>query len=114
MQRKVGHALHDMLEAIARIEQVTQGKTCDDFAADWQLKWLAERAIEIISEASRAIPDDLKNIRPEIPWARIKAIGNVMRHEYDGLSDQIVWNVIVDEFPRLKMALIAIRAVVKE
>lgn len=114
MRRKVGHALHDMLQAIARIEQVTQGKTSDDFAADWQLQWLAERAIAIISEASRAIPDDLKNMRPEIPWARINAIGNVMRHEYDGLSDQIVWNVIVDEFPRLKVALVAIRAELKE
>lgn len=75
---------------------------------------VAQRAIEIISEASRAVPDDLKNTRPEIPWERVRAIGNVMRHEYDGLSDQIVWNVIADEFPRLKMAINALRAGLKE
>jgi uncharacterized protein with HEPN domain len=114
MQRKVGHAVYDMLEAIERIEQVTNRKTLEDFNADWQLQWLAHRAIEIISEASRAIPDDLKNTRPEIPWARVRAIGNIMRHEYDGLSGQIVWNVIVHEFPRLKAALSAIRAELKE
>jgi uncharacterized protein with HEPN domain len=114
MQRKVGHALHDMLEAIDRIEQILAGKSSDDFAASWQMQWLAQRAIEIISEASRAIPDDLTATRPEIPWARVRAIGNVMRHEYDGLSNQIVWNVLVDEFPRLKEALYAIRSELKE
>lgn len=78
------------------------------------MRWLTQRAIEIISEASRAVPDHLKNTRPEIPWPRVRAIGNVMRHEYDGLSDRIVWNVVVDEFPRLKAALNAMRAELKE
>lgn len=114
MQRKVGHALHDTLEAVARIEQVTHGKTLAEFSANWQLRWLTQRAIEIISEASRAVPDDLMNTRPEIPWARVRAIGNVMRHEYDGLSDQIIWNAVVDEFPKLNAALQAIKADLKE
>jgi uncharacterized protein with HEPN domain len=67
MARKVGHAVHDILEAIARVEQITRGKTFSDFEKSWQLGWLVQRAIEIISEASRAIPNDLANLRPEIP-----------------------------------------------
>lgn len=109
MPRKIGHAVHDILEAIARVEQVAGAKTFN-----WQLRWLVQRAIEIISEASRAIPDDLANRRPEIPWSRVRGIGNVLRHEYSGLSDQIIWNVVIDELPRLKAAIQAIAADIKE
>jgi uncharacterized protein with HEPN domain len=104
MARKVGHALHDILEAIERIEEITNGKSLVDFEASWQLRWLVQRAIEIISEASRAIPDDLTNI----PWRKIRGIGNVLRHDYEGLSDRILWNVVLDELPRLKAAIQAI------
>jgi uncharacterized protein with HEPN domain len=108
MARKVGHALHDILEAIERIEEITDGKSLVDFEASWQLRWLVQRAIEIISEASRAIPDDLTNTQPDIPWRKIRGIGNVLRHDYEGLSNRILWNVVLDELPRLKAAIQAI------
>jgi uncharacterized protein with HEPN domain len=114
MPRKVGHAIHDILEAIARVEEITRGKTFPEFEESWQLRWLVQRAIEIISEASRAIPDNLARRRPEIPWARVRGIGNVLRHEYSGLSDRIIWNVLVDELPRLKEAVEAIATEVSE
>ena len=75
---------------------------------------VVQRAIEIISEASRAIPDDLTATRQEIQWSRVRGIGNVLRHEYSGLSDRIIWNVVVDELPRLKNAVVAISEIVKE
>ncbi len=96
------------MEAIDRIEEITRGKTLPDFESSWQARWLVQRAIEIISEASRAIPNDLTNMRPEIPWPKVRGIGNVLRHEYSGLSDRIIWNVVVDELPRLKAAIKAI------
>lgn len=85
MARKVAHALHDILEAIERVEEVTRSKTFEEFEASWQLRWLVQRAIEIISEASRAIPDSLTMERPEIPWRKVRGIGNVLRHDYEGL-----------------------------
>jgi uncharacterized protein with HEPN domain len=108
MARKVAHVIHDILEAIERIQEVTLGKSLGDFEASWQLRWLVQRAIEIISEASRAIPDDLSSTRPGIPWRKVRGIGNVLRHDYEGLSDRIIWNVVVDELPRLKAAIQAI------
>jgi uncharacterized protein with HEPN domain len=105
MARRLHHVIHDILEAIERVEAITQGKSFDDFEASWQMRWLVQRAIEIISEASRAIPDDLANTRPEIPWRKVRGIGNVLRHDYEGLSDRIIWNVVLDELPRLKMAI---------
>jgi len=114
MARKVRHALHDILEAIERIEEITHGKTLPQFEASWELRWLVQRAIEIISEASRAIPAKLTNTRPEIPWSRVRGIGNVLRHEYRGLSDPIIWKVVTDELPRLKLAIQAIDAGLEE
>jgi uncharacterized protein with HEPN domain len=114
MARKVLHAIDDILEAIGRVEQITAGKTLADFEQSWQLRWLVQRAIEIISEASRALPDDLKNERPEIPWPRVRGIGNVLRHEYGGLSDPIIWRVVTDELPRLKAAILALRGLAEE
>jgi uncharacterized protein with HEPN domain len=72
------------------------------------LRWIVQRAIEIISEASRAIPEELKRARPEIPWPQVRGIGNILRHEYQGLSDPIIWRVVTDELPRLKTAIEAI------
>ena len=105
MARKVEHVNHDILEAIGRVEEITGGKSLAEFEASWQLRWLVQRAIEIISEASRAIPDELTNTRPEIPWRKVRGIGNVLRHDYEGLSDRVIWNVVVDELPRLKVAI---------
>ena len=79
------HAIHDILEAIGRVQEITRGKTFEEFESSWQLRWLVQRALEIISEASRAIPSDLTSKRPEIPWSRVAGIGNVLRHEYSGL-----------------------------
>lgn len=72
------------------------------------MRWLVQRAIEIISEASRAIPDQLTKAHPYIPWRKVRGIGNVLRHDYEGLSDRIIWNVVLDELPRLKAAIQAI------
>jgi len=105
MVRKIAHVIHDILEAIERAEEITRGKSLDEFETSWQMRWLVQRAIEIISEASRAIPDELARSRPEIPWRKIRGIGNVLRHDYDGLSDRLIWNVVVDELPRLKAAI---------
>jgi uncharacterized protein with HEPN domain len=110
MPRNVGHLIDDILQAIARIEQLTAGKSFEEFDASWELQWLIQRGIEVISEATRGIPDNLKALQPEIPWRRVSGIGNVLRHDYDGLSNRILWNVVEDELPKLRRAIEAIRS----
>ncbi|WP_366664096.1 HepT-like ribonuclease domain-containing protein [Mesorhizobium sp.] len=63
------------------------------------------RGIEIISEASRHIPDDLTALAPEIPWKQVRGIGNILRHEYHKTSDAIVWAVVADNLPALRVAI---------
>lgn len=110
MAREYRHALVDMREAIDGILTATAGRTLADYTGNWLLRHAVQRGIEIISEASRALPEDVKALRPEIPWPRVRAIGNVLRHEYFGLSDQVIWGVVIDELPRLRAAVAALEA----
>jgi uncharacterized protein with HEPN domain len=84
--RRIGTALREILNEIEWIYGVTAGKQLDDFANDRAMRYIVERSIEIIAEASRRIPDDLKAIRPEIDWRAIAGIGNILRHEYHATS----------------------------
>lgn len=88
--------LTDILEAIEHIRAEMASVTIDAFESDWRKRWLVERGVEIISEASRRLADDLKNRHPEIPWTKVAGIGNVLRHEYEGISAPVMWKLVQD------------------
>ena len=111
--RQVDHTLHDILETIARVESKVRGKSFEQFQGDWEFKFIVQRAIEVISEATRRLPDELKATRPEIHWRSVAAIGNILRHEYHTISDRVVWNAVYQDLPRLKAAVEAITASLK-
>jgi uncharacterized protein with HEPN domain len=73
------------------------------------LKRGIERGIEIVSEASRRIPDALKADHPGVPWKDVAAIGNVLRHEYNRVSDRAIWNAATQHLAALRRAIISIR-----
>ncbi|HET6466865.1 MAG TPA: HepT-like ribonuclease domain-containing protein [Geminicoccaceae bacterium] len=74
--------LDHLLAAVAEIRLFTAGKDHAAYEADPMLRRAVERCIEIISEASRHIPAELKAAHPGIPWRAVAGIGNVLRHEY--------------------------------
>ena len=96
--------LSDIIEAIEHIRSATTGLDLSAFQGNWEKRWLVERGIEIISEASRRLPDELKARHAEIPWPRIAAIGNVLRHEYESVSAPIIWKLVVEDLPVLEEA----------
>ncbi|MGA8615660.1 MAG: hypothetical protein WB760_29060 [Xanthobacteraceae bacterium] len=53
MPRQVDHAIHDILEAIARVQQITSGKSFREFEESWQLCWLVQHAIEAIAAETK-------------------------------------------------------------
>ncbi|MEA2930506.1 MAG: hypothetical protein QOG38_2934 [Hyphomicrobiales bacterium] len=108
MTRSPDPALSDILDAIANVERVVEGRTFHDFEGDWLLRRGVERAIEIISEATRRIPPELRALRPEIPWPDIAAIGNILRHKYHSISTPIIWEVVQKDLPPLRVAILAI------
>lgn len=99
---------------IERVQAKTADRTFADFASDWELRFIVERSIEIISEASRRIPDEIKNTRPEIHWRGVAGVGNVLRHEYHTISDKVIWDVVQQDLPKLRAAVEAIAANLKK
>ena len=100
----------DILQAIANIEADTAGLDFERFVADRRVRQLVERNLEIISEASRRIPDRLKATEPEVPWQEIAGIGNVLRHDYGAVRPDILWGVRTHRLTALKAAVQRIRA----
>ena len=109
MARNPRIALDDMIVAIDRVAEETETLTFQQFAENWRAQYIVERALLIISEASRAIPESFKEKHTNVRWIGVRDIGNVIRHQYASLSPSLVWNVVRDELPRLRAAVAGIR-----
>jgi uncharacterized protein with HEPN domain len=94
--------LADMIEAIERIRQVLDGISLEAFERSWEKRWLVERGIEVISEASRHLAADIKARRAEIPWSKVAGIGNILRHAYDRVAPDVLWKLTQDDLPALE------------
>jgi uncharacterized protein with HEPN domain len=92
-RRSLRPRLQDILDNIAIVSGAVVGRDFDSFAVDPVLRLAIERAIEIISEAVRHIPEELRNKHPAIPWRNIIAIGNKLRHEYQRIDPDIIWEI---------------------
>jgi uncharacterized protein with HEPN domain len=75
------------------------------FETDWQRQWIVERGIEIVSEASRHLTDDMKARHPEIPWPKVAAIGNVLRHNYENIAAPVIWKLAQTDLPSAKESM---------
>jgi uncharacterized protein with HEPN domain len=100
----VADRLKDILQEIREIEAFARGRTFDDYMSSTMLRRAVERSIEIISEASRHVPDDLKARHPQIPWRRVAGAGNVLRHGYKLIRDDEIWRIATTELQPLKSA----------
>jgi uncharacterized protein with HEPN domain len=107
-------APHPRHACIRGIEKAIAGKTFRDYERSWVLRSALERGIEVISEASRHLGRELKSQHKDVRWKDIAGIGNILRHEYQRVDGQIIWNAVRDDLPALKKALLALRASLKE
>jgi uncharacterized protein with HEPN domain len=94
--------LTDIVEAIERVRQVVGDLDLDAFESNWEKRWLVERGVEIVSEASRHLTLELKARHPEIPWRNVADIGNVLRHAYQDVAPPVMWNLVRDHLPLME------------
>jgi uncharacterized protein with HEPN domain len=64
------------------------------------------RCLEIISEASKRLPQDVKARHPAIPWRQMADAGNKYRHEYEDVAQQVVWATVQDALPPLRAVIL--------
>ena len=88
----------DILEAIRRIEDYTEGMTFETFRDDAKTQDAVLRNIAVIGEAARHIPEELVKRNPTIPWPDMR---DIVIHEYFGVSLKIVWETIQNDIPPL-------------
>lgn len=102
MPPSIEDRLTDILTSIMQIELIVSGKTLTDFKSDIISRAAAERFLEIICEASRKLPDDLKQQASHIPWRQMIDFGNILRHAYHATRTELVWDIIKNDLPALK------------
>jgi uncharacterized protein with HEPN domain len=94
--------LTHVLTAIDTIQSALANKRYQDLASDMMLRLAVERSFEIICEASRRIPDDVKAEQPDINWRAMVDFGNRLRHAYHRIEPIILWEIAQQDLPALK------------
>src|SRR5262245_21153011 len=96
-------ALRDIAHHINLAIHFTAGFGYEAFVADLRTVYAVTVSFEIISEASRRLPDDLKARHPSIAWKDMAGAGNISRHDYEDVAEQHVWNAVQIDLPPLRI-----------
>lgn len=93
--------LNDILYNINLAVQFVDGLDMQRFEKDSRTIYAVTRCLEIISEASRRLPDELKVRHTDIPWSQMAGAGNIYRHDYEDVAAHYVWETIQLALPPL-------------
>jgi len=85
--------IEDILDSSNKILQYSTGMTYEEFIADSKTVDAVIRNFEIIGEAANRLPDDFKEIHPNIDWHKIRGFRNRIVHDYMGIDYTIVWEI---------------------
>jgi uncharacterized protein with HEPN domain len=100
-------ALYDMRDNMLLAQEFITGLDYETFVASRRDVYAVTRAIEIVSEASRRLPDEVRERHPELPWRAIRDVGNFYRHQYDNVLETYVWRTAHEHLPGLLTAILA-------
>jgi uncharacterized protein with HEPN domain len=81
------------------------GLTFEAFLDNQLVFYAVTRCLEIISEASRRLPDEIKGRHPDIPWADVAGAGNIYRHDYEEVLRELVWGTVQNRLGALLAAV---------
>jgi uncharacterized protein with HEPN domain len=105
MSRDPALYLGDILGACRRIERMAAARTDEQLFDDEIVRDAILFNIVVIGEAAAGLPDDVQGRYPGIPWSRIKAMRNMVAHEYFGLDRALVLDVVRRKVPELRAAI---------
>ncbi len=102
MQREYRVYLDDILESVERIEKYTKGISYEEFSSSSIYIDAVARNLEIIGEAVKNLPSEIKQKYPEVGWKKIAGLRDILIHEYFGIDSRIIWDIIANKLPELK------------
>ena len=94
--------LEDILDCIGKIEEYSKGISYTEFKKDQMRIDAVIRNLEIIGEAVKKLPDDFRKGYPDVEWAKIAGLRDILIHEYFGVNLEIIWDVVSNKIPDLK------------
>src|SRR5690349_13745135 len=102
MPPTVDDRLKDISESITEIQKLLAGVDFQTFSTNRTLSLATERLLEIVCEASRTLPDEVKTSALGIDWRKMIDFGNLLRHAYHTTNVNIVWDITQNHLPPLK------------
>jgi uncharacterized protein with HEPN domain len=97
--------VQDIIDNIDRIEIYLDSVQLEKFTADRMRVDAVERCLQRITEAAIKIGEDaMLEVAPAIPLHVLRGLGNILRHQYDGIDDQLIFDTVHNDLPRLKSA----------
>jgi uncharacterized protein with HEPN domain len=108
MSRDLGLYLEDICECIDKIKGYTGGISYDEFVQDTRTLDAVTHNLLIIGEATKQVPDSLRQRYPGVPWRQIAWLRDVIAHTYFRINSQIIWDIINTELDPLRATIVLI------
>ena len=109
MVKDVSVFLGHILESMAAIDSHVQGLSYEQFTHDIKTQDAVMRRFEIIGEAVKNIPDNIKTEHPEIQWKQIAGLRDILIHQYFGIDLQLVWRALTEKIPDTRLAITLVK-----